>query len=135
MEPRPPEHPAPADELGARERYDDMRPVSSDDQSGGVDQVEADISHNELSAEGHVVAGMGHSDACLPHGLGDEHRIVAACFIRLIERVLPRPACSEQVGIVAVTGDARDEDLGLGGPVNQLQGQRPRPAQAWELSV
>jgi hypothetical protein len=129
VETRPAERPAPADKLGARERYDDVRLAGSDDQGGGIDQIKTDVGHNELGTEGHVVTGVGHNDSCLAHCLGDEHRIVAACFVRLVERVLPRPACSEQVGIVAVTGDARDENLGLGGPVNQLQGQRPRPIQ------
>jgi hypothetical protein len=111
VETRAAKRPAPGDKVRARDRYDDVRLASSDDQGGGVDQVKTDVRHNELSAEGHVVAGMGHSDSCLPHGLGDQHGIEAACFVRLVERVLPRPACCNQVGIVAVTGDARDEDL------------------------
>ena len=129
METCTPQHPAPAGGLGARKRNNECRLVLFDNQSSRVDKVKRDIGHNELSAEGHVVTGMGHSDSSLPHGLGDEHRIVAACFIRPVERVLPRPACSEQVRIVAVTGDARDEDFGLGGPVNQLFRQRARPIQ------
>ena len=129
METCTPQHPAPAGGLGARKRNNECRLVLFDNQSSRVDKVKRDIGHNELSAEGHVVTGVGHDDSCLSHGLADEHRVVAACFIRGVERVIRRPACGEQVVIVSVTGDAGDEDLGLGGPVNQLHWHRPRPIQ------
>ena len=131
VETRTPEHPAPADDLGARKRHDESRMVFPYNQSSRVDQVKRDIGHNKLGTQGHLVAGVSHHDSRLAHGLGNEHRVVAAGFILMVEGVIAGPAGSEQKGVVAVRGDARDEHLGLRGAVDQLFRQGSRPIQSF----
>ncbi|MCX5134074.1 hypothetical protein OOK06_18520 [Streptomyces sp. NBC_00340] len=101
----------------------EVRGGRADVQVGGVDlQVEG--AHDELVADGDAELGVGEEESDLPDRFCGEQGVVVGSVDGGVEAVAAGPLGGDLEAVVAEAGAAGEQDLGEGGPVDELLGHR-----------